>query len=246
MTDWFTLNHGKAKLYLFERYPLMDVYRHEEILQELKYSYFYSVPFIESYFLPNNEKIDMFLDQVANYTNIFIIIGMRRHGKTAFIVWLAEQLHKMGFVVCWIGENRPDGLPDWFLQFSEFVEAPNGSHCFCDETHTKFFSRNFSSKESKAETMELTITGHKGKSIYYTTQNSALVDINIFRLVDGIICKPFSLMQMDTERVSLFEKLSHFLPQTKKECLFLSHTNKFIFENPLPNCWSNKMSTYFR
>lgn len=246
MRDWFDFNKGKLKQFLFENFSSFSIFRHEEIIQKLKFNYDYSVPLIESFFWSNKTKINLFFDELQGYNNIIVIIGRRRYGKTALMVWIAEVLHINGFRCAWVGERVPPDFPKWFEHYKDFEEVPQGYHCFSDEAHRRLFHRSFSSKDSKKETLELTISGHRNKSIYYSTQNSSLLDLDVFRLVDAIICKPFSLMQLTTERSILFENLELFLPKKKSETLFISHSNKFKFFNPLPNCWSNKISKYFQ
>jgi len=216
---------------------------------------------IKSLMRSNDEKISEVVDRLATRSTLGIIFGKRRHGKTALFYWLAEQIHLKypKKPLCIVGAlPHINLLPKWFIPIVETSEAPSGAIVFFDEAALKLSSRRAMSKENVDETIEMAVSGHKDFSILYSTQTSALIDLNLIRMADVFFMKKLSMADMgaDVQERRRMLRPSHdyfnlMCPRGKevnfRETLYLDDDrNGFLFENDLPTFWSEEFSKPYR
>jgi hypothetical protein len=224
---------------------------HNNIIQWVKGNPFEMYHILKDFLEPNRKKITKVQHLFTQgKSKIVIIVGSRGSGKTANALFNAEIIN--GFRnIYWCGIPSLY-LPKWIKPVKDISKVPQGSACFLDETALQYHSRESNKKENIDLSKELTILRHKDISAYYLTQNSYLVDKNIERLADVIIYKPLSSLQYETERESIkniiIEKM---LPKDKTETLMVFHNEdtskiEYIkFKQPLPHCWTEKISKSF-
>lgn len=204
---------------------------------------------INDFIIPNRFKIRNVSNMlVSAKSKIIVCVGARGKGKTAAAFWIAEIVSKFRDVY-WIGIPSLN-LPEWMQYARDTNQLPVGSFAIIDETGIKYNARAFKNADSIDFIKELTVLRHRGISVMVLTQNTALIDKNLERLCDIIVCKPFSILQEATERESIQDVvIPRMLPKSASETLIIgtdeaapTHT---LFRQPLPLCWNDKLSKPF-
>lgn len=208
---------------------------------------YFSKKIIEDFALSNENKIKRILDMFSyGKSKIMTVIGGRGGGKTAFVMYLIEQLYKKNNhrQIYYVKKgDRPIWLPEWINTAQSMEDVPNKSFAILDETVLEYGSRNFYKDENKSFTERLVILRHKDISIVLITQHSKLIDINIRRLSDIFVYK----MGADVEEAIKDEQrqliLNRLMPKNKETALIeISQTNSFFqIRTGLAEFWDDEL-----
>ena len=226
-------NQGKVYRYINTRSP--DWYFKNSLAERMDDFPEISMQIVEDYYLDNHLKFYRFLDYLAHKSLIGFLVGARGSGKTRTMLTIAERMKSTGKNICFVNFQPDDkDIPEGLGEFYETVgDCPENSFIFFDEYMTK--NKEWNSKENKDNTSEMVVARHKGKSIIYCSQSIAGFPIDIMRLSDVGIYKPFSLKQLTADRQEYFRHLELFIPQKKEQVLFESNEFCSFFEIPLPS-----------
>src|SRR3989338_6857673 len=130
----------------------------------------------------------------TNQSLIGIILGARGTGKSAIGMKLLENIKvKTNRNICAMGFKK-ENLPNWINAVNNIEEIPNGSVVLLDEAGIEFSSRESMSNTNKLLSSLLLIASHKDLSIFFISQNSSNLEINVIRQSDFLILKPSSLL----------------------------------------------------
>jgi len=212
----------------------------------LNYSPTSVLDYIKAFFEDNDLKIERFIDYILK-SLIFTLIGKRRGGKTALMLWIAEVMHNLGYNIFAYNISGED-LPDWvtILKFDKdepYKGVSNKSLTLHDEMHFDIDKNAFNSKENNAVRDWISTTGHRKQSVIYGDQLLSNIPIDLIRYSDVKLIKPFALTQMATDRQELFEHLSLFIPIKREDVLVQTDKEVIPFSNPLPTFWTEDIST---
>lgn len=198
------------------------------------------VPFLQDYNDNNSNKIHKVLNEFrGTKSTIGIIIGARDEGKTATGYWFAENIHNMGREIYLCAPSPTLGLPSFMKYCSDPSEAPPGSCIFMDEVAIQMPAKTSGTERQVVLQKQLAILRHSNKSIIFITQHTKLSDINLLRLCDVIILKPFSIIQDETER-GFLSKFNRYRPRLKTRTTFFSKHYITQYDQPLASFWNDE------
>lgn len=247
--EWiFKFHKYDLQMYLDEFFEPEDhgLKFHEAINNPQKY---YII--LKDYLMENSEKLDYVLKELLSKNSyIVMLLGGRGSGKTSCVMHLGENC-RFRKPIYWLGMPNPK-FPDWIIFTKLIDKIPSGSIAIIDEAQLRHFSRDFKKRNPEENISKtLTILRHKGVTVIFISQNSALMDLNIIRMSDVILVKPFSLLQRYTEREVIVQTLIHeMLPRKKSQTYYLgsidNESMQLCFDQPLPNCWSEQVSKSFQ
>lgn len=185
-------------------------------------------------------------------SKIGIILGARGSGKTAFGMKLVENIYANQKAKCYaIGFSR-EKMPSWIEVIEDISQIKNNSTVLIDEGGILFSSRKSMTKPNQLLSELILIARHKNLNIFFISQNSSNLEVNIIRQADFLILKPTSLLQKDFERKKITEIYkeaeSKFKKYGKDKGLAYIYSNEFrgFVSNPLPSFWSTEISKNFR
>lgn len=187
-----------------------------------------------------------------NLSIIGIILGARGTGKSSIGMKLLENIKaKTNRNICAMG-FRKETLPGWINIINKTEEIPNGSVVLVDEAGIEFSSRESMSDANKLLSDLLLIARHKDLSIFFISQNSSNLEINIIRQADFLILKPSSLLQKDFER----KKIKDIYSEVQEDFDKLKHVNGLTYiysndfrgfiSNNLPSFWNKEVSKAYK
>lgn len=180
----------------------------------------------------------------SKFGQIYAITGAKGGGKTVLAFSLAAECADSGIDVYYYG--IPTELPPFFKKATtDWNTIPNNSIILIDEASILFFNRR-NDKSNFDMIEQLPVLRHGSKNIIFVTQNTAIVDINLIRLCDGLLFKSWSVIQDKTERQIFAPELKYFMPQKKNECLFCDNEEVLSFSHDLPDWWLPQYSTTFK
>ena len=181
---------------------------------------------------------------VSSFGQIYAITGAKGGGKTVLAFSIAGECASRGIDVYYYG--IPTELPPFFKKATtDWNSIPNNSIILIDEASILFFNRR-NDKSNFDMIEQLPVLRHGSKNIIFVTQNTAIVDINLIRLCDGLLFKSWSVIQDKTERQIFAPELKYFMPQKKEECLFCDNEEVLSFKHELPDWWLPQYSTTFK
>ena len=195
--------------------------------------------------LTEEQKINLILNKISKPGNITLLIGAKRHGKTATSLWIAEQLHKMGIKILMFGfsESIAKYYP-WIKQTLDLVGEPNSVLIYDEALLTLRGSRSMS-KEVQERIDMIPTVGHRDMALIFLSQSFSVAP-EIIRQTDYFWFKPIpgTNFEFAKERVSLSSVLKWFLPYHKWENLVydLHDDLLYFFNNPLPSKWNDELS----
>lgn len=244
LRSWLFYHRGEVQKYLDTKVRKED--------HENRFIFFYDFPNIAKAIVENDKlnrqkKIDHLLNLFTSKSNIAVIIGIRGSGKTAFMVWLSEELRELGMRVEWLESLMPEDFP--FPQIQSFGDAGENTIIFCDEASLTYNARRAMARESVQMSQRLATLRHRGNSIVFCSQHSALLDVNITRMADILIFKKLSFEEMQestSENKYLLQYIKHMQPLLPKEILFTDGEIWNLFSFPLPSYWSEMISKPYR
>lgn len=185
---------------------------------------------------------------LAEQSQILLIVGSRGSGKTATALYIAERAHyshpkKKIYIVNY---PSPHLLPEWIGHSKSVEEVPNNSLLIIDEAALEYGARQSMSEKSKDLAAVLPILRHKDQSAIFITQNTGLSDVNLVRLVDSIMIKKPSLLQVKTERSAMKQLLetaqSALQGRDKGFAYLIANEQENLIQTPLPSFWTTRIS----
>ncbi|HLD04945.1 MAG TPA: ATP-binding protein [Candidatus Nanoarchaeia archaeon] len=185
---------------------------------------------------------------LAEQSQILLIVGSRGSGKTATALFIAERVHfkyprKKIYL---INYPSPQLLPDWIHHEKNTENVPNNSLLIIDEAALEFGARQSMSAKSKDLAGLLPILRHKDQSAIFITQNTGLSDVNLVRLVDSILIKKPSLLQVKTERSAMKQLLESaqnaLMGKDKSHAYLIADEQETLIQTPLPGFWTTRIS----
>src|SRR3990167_2019704 len=236
--NWLNDNKGLLECYLDENYSEEDYYFMFNYCQDkLRDAYV----LISDYFTDNYVKVEKVQEDLRRgKSKIIVVIGRRGAGKTATGIWAAEQV-KNERPVYFVG--APQHVPDWAKHAFDIANTPQNSLVIMDESAIQLNARRPMRNANVAMSETLAVLRHSGRSVLFITQSSAMVDLNVLRMADILIFKPISLFGATSEREFIRSDLiKKMLPREKNKTLYVGSGNPILFEQPLPDCWDDKLS----
>ena len=185
---------------------------------------------------------------LAEQSQILLIVGSRGSGKTATALFIAERVHfkyprKKIYL---INYPSPQLLPDWIHHEKNTENVPNNSLLIIDEAALEFGARQSMSAKSKDLAGLLPILRHKDQSSIFITQNTGLSDVNLVRLVDSILIKKPSLLQVKTERSAMKQLLESaqnaLIGKDRSHAYLIADEQETLIQTPLPGFWTTRIS----
>ncbi|MBD3252122.1 hypothetical protein GF386_00130 [Candidatus Pacearchaeota archaeon] len=185
-------------------------------------------------------------------SKIGVILGARGSGKTAFGIKFLENLHAKTGKDCYAIGFKEEEMPSWIKIASDISQLTNDSFVLVDEGGILFSSRNSMSSANKFLSELILVARHKNLNIFFISQNSSNLDVNILRQSDFLILKPSSLLQKNFERKiiqKIYEEESDFFEKFKENkglAYIYGDSFKGFISNPLPSFWTSGISKSFR
>ena len=188
--------------------------------------------------------------------SVAVVVGRRRHGKSALCYWLLEflsQEYEIPAYVLGLPKEKWHLLPTFITPIENLNDILENSICFIDEAALKFHARQFKKPENILMDQLISLSGQRRQIILFSTHHQRKLDINICADVDAVIFKFPSPLQSKLERRELrifsleayekFEKISG----NKKEYAYV-FTDDFVgfLKNPLPSFWSEELSEAYK
>ena len=204
--------------YLYDNYQ--HSYEHREYIESLFLDWENATAtrtILEDYKKTNKEKIKYFLDKLKIQSLIISVVADRGQGKTAFSVWLLEQISKQTTKKIYALFPFPK-LPFIEEVVYDISQVPTGSILYIDEVAKKYKSRDFSSEDALAMTDELIGLRHNDISVIGSTQDLALIDVNFIRLSDIVCWKYYNMEKAKLSRteIPITEVMLHLMPKRDK------------------------------
>jgi hypothetical protein len=248
LQEWLLLHYDEVQRYLDDKVHLSD--------HSLLWTNFLKEPTVakvmtEDYSIDNQTKLEYILKTLAEKSVIALVCGIRGSGKTALMLYLAEEIHKRyPYKKLCILQSNLD-LPDWIEQTEDIFDVPEGSIVLFDEASLSIAARNAMSRYSKDVSGLLAISRHQGLTIIFCSQHSGLVDVNVLRMADVFIFKILSWEEVSSpaehEKISpLLSYLKYMMPTSNEESLFTDGEKWYLVRTPLPSFWSDNISKTYR
>ncbi|MBS3095798.1 hypothetical protein J4231_03900 [Candidatus Woesearchaeota archaeon] len=138
--------------------------------------------------------------KLQNESIIALIFGKRGSGKSALGFKLLENINSKTGRKCYVLGVQQSLMPSWINPIDDVENAPDNSVVLVDEGAISFSSRDSMSSKNKELTKILAIARHKDLTLIFITQNTGLIDKNVLKLVDILLIKEGSLLQVEMER----------------------------------------------
>lgn len=139
--------------------------------------------------------------EICPHPSLVLIIGDVGTGKTATMCNLMEYYHNEGQNIYLVAnKDIVENYPKWVQRMDrDNVKSLPGA-IFMDDVHLLLYAREHQRRRHKAFDFMGRQRRHTDTSIVATTQQGAVLDINIVRMVDCVIIKRPSLLQKEMER----------------------------------------------
>lgn len=199
---------------------------------------------------PDAIKHAEWIKKVTAQSQVFVILGTRRSGKTALGFHLADLHHAFTKrPVFAYNFPRPELLPAHIKTTDTIESLPVGSVVIIDESGIEFNQFSFN-KKATIDTMGLIkIAGHTGLTLIFITQHGGFLTKDIRRLVDVFLLKAPSLTQLYEETgmiKKLYEECNKYFEESsiarQKGYYIVSHDLKEMAYNDLPTYWNEQIS----
>jgi hypothetical protein len=194
----------------------------------------------------NEERYEKAFTIIAEEGMFSILVGAKRHGKTAAAIVLMEWCVENGYDVYWYGY-----YPKMKEIYPEFKQTLNlkkieNAVAIVDEAIIMWFGREAMTRELKNRVKGLPTAGHRGLSIVFLSQTFQ-IDPTIRLLADSIWFKPLFTFEFFQQGLKINPVVKYALPKNKKQNLLLNlHTEEaYMFENELPKRWCEELSKPF-
>jgi energy-coupling factor transporter ATP-binding protein EcfA2 len=195
-----------------------------------------------------------FYEKLIKYSLIILITGKRGSGKTSLGMIFLEIYHSLNKKCYAVGFDKAK-IPRWLKKVKAIEEAPNNSTVLIDEGAILYSSRDSMKNSNKMLGKLMAIARHKNLNLILITQSTAMLDVNVLRLVDILLLKEPSLLQSEFERKALqkiYKKINPFfkkIPKSEiKEKYFYVWSDDFqgMLKYNLPNFWNDSISKSFQ
>ena len=201
--------------------------------------------------LSNEEEFRNWYSNFIANSQIILILGKRRSGKTALGLKLLELKLKSAKSsnLRAYSYKYPVDLPE-VEKITDIKAVKPDSILFIDEIGIWFPSKRHMKKKHLTLGELLYLAGQKNITLIGTVQNSLTTDINVIRNIDTLIVKELSLMQLRTERKFIVDILENakdaleFFPPTERNKFAYIYSDQFrgLVQFNLPSFWSEKYS----
>lgn len=210
------------------------VYQKPQILETIKGSY------------------DEWEKELLKEPKLVTVLGKRRCGKSALIMWLGELIvAKKESLMQTIGLDEAD-LPPFITNIESIAFVENHSVLAVGEGAVEGNARSSSSRQNLNLAKLLPIISHKDVYVLWASQSGFKTDkLTIFEADTLILMKP-SLLQMMGERPivkKLYGEYKPYLDKYEKEIgshkgLAIVYSEKFVgvIRGKLPSFWSDSIS----
>jgi hypothetical protein len=195
---------------------------------------------------------DAFLARIQRKSTILLVIGKRGSGKTALGFRFLELFHYKTKKECSIVGYADVKLPSWIKKIKDVKDAKENSTVLIDEGALAFSARESMKDANKMIGNIMAIARHKNLTLIFISQNSAMIVVNVLRLVDTLILKEPSLLQSRFERKALrdiYDEIKHdFKLLEDKASHFFVYDDDFqgMMSAPLPSFWTESVSTSYK
>lgn len=180
---------------------------------------------------------------------ILLIFGRRGSGKSVLGFKLLENIRAKTGRKCYVLGVPQEVLPKWVRSVNSIESVSNGSAILVDEGAIEFSARESMDKKNKQLSKLLAIARHKDLSVFFITQNTAMIDKNILSLVDLLMIKQGSLLQQEMERKAIqkfYAKANSAisgLEGNKRQYVYVIDSDfEGVLRAPLPSFWSQSVS----
>lgn len=191
------------------------------------------------------DRKDFVLDELSKEGTFILMLGAKRHGKTATGIDFAEDLHDKDIDVYWFGYNETlQKLYPWIKQTFNISRIENGFVLY-DEALQSMLGRDAMTKGVRHRIKNLPTAGHRGVSILWMSQSNR-VDAVLRDLIEWVWFKPlFNLgMNIFDTGLKLKNEIKYLLPYKKSDnLLYNTQTEEpYMFSNDLPVNWCEGLS----
>jgi len=143
-------------------------------------------------------------------------------------------------------------LPLWIKKVNSVEEARMNSVVLIDEGALAFSAREAMRDVNKTIGKIMAIARHKGLTLIFISQSSAMIDVNVLRLVDVLLLKEPSLLQAKFERKALREIYDDVRDSFKE--LEKPEQHVFVYDDDfqglvrygLPSFWKDEVSRSYK
>lgn len=221
---------------------IFDIFRKKERIDD-EYIVFEEIKTVKGS-LPSFER------KLLKKSLILLVIGKRGSGKTAAGMKFLELFHHKTHKQCYVLGYSDVKLPGWVKKVDDVEQAKINSTVLIDEGALSFSARESMKDANKAISRIMAIARHKNLTLIFVSQNSAMIDVNVLRLVDTLILKEPSLLQARFERKALRDIYGEITFDNLKD----KESHLFIYDDDfqgmvrfdLPIFWSDAISTSFK
>jgi hypothetical protein len=202
-----------------------------------------------SYIMSEWERWDKVMGLVTTPGNLTVMIGAKRHGKTAVTFKIIEDVLARGITPFWYGFSPvvKKYYPE-VQQILEIEKAEKGVIITDEAAIVDPAGKHQTNTQSERMSLIWT-TGHRDCALIYISQTFG-VDIRILRAMDLIWFKPFFDMDFDRVQASRFfnDAFEYIRPITKTENLIINYQQgheAWMIDNTVPQRWNDELSKPF-
>lgn len=212
---------------------------------------------VQPFEILDNKQHNSFMDfyeKMIKYSLIMLITGKRGSGKTSLGMTFLDIYNSLNKKCYAIGFDKAK-LPRWLKKAKQIEDIPNTSTVLVDEGAIVYSARDSMKDSNKMLGKLMAIARHKSLNLILITQSTAMIDVNVLRLVDILLLKEPSLLQSEFERKALqkiykkvhplFKKIKK---EEKKEKYFYVWSDDFqgMLKYNLPTFWNDSISKSFQ
>lgn len=149
---------------------------------------------------------------------IIIILGAKRSGKSSLGCLFLNHFHEQGLNCFAIGGRKiRKAFPKWVRNVSPTrLNFKNNSVVLGMDMHLYAYAREWFKEPNKIIDFFGRESGHKDITFIYDTQQSIVLDRNIFSIVDMLCVKKPSLFQVNFSRVEIRKQMEFINEEYKK------------------------------
>jgi GTPase SAR1 family protein len=197
------------------------------------------------------------IQELLETEGAIILVGSGRSGKTALGHYLCSQSSKPKYALNY-PQSIIDSLPeDWHTIDTENVFKLKDCIIFLDDTALFMSSRNFNTSFSKRWVKFQTIISHKSITLVFVIQSTNLLDIGTLRSQRMAVLYKYSdatNILYEREEFKQIALLSNQIIHKNRISQPEQHPKSWVFDvtlsqtwtHPLPQYWSNTLSTPYR